>query len=253
MSARPLVAALLALSFAVPFSVHAQSQAQSRFAPPQPVEFERVSLRQTVDSCAFNPARVRVSVDGATLKVYEPRNQCLVVGPPEVVDIQLGAFPAGTYRVEVYIAQGQPPLERLDLEVSGIVEPAIYPPPPRPIANYTGLWWSPAESGWGLSLHQGALSSLFGALFVFGAGGAPEWYTLQSGHWDSSTRWSGAVIRSSGPPWVAFAFDANNVAHATVGSASIDFTMLPGQEDRAALTVTIGGATVSKTITRTRL
>ena len=49
------------------------------------------------------------------------------------------------------------------------------------------------------------------------------------------------------------AFDPINVANTIVGTVLIDFTMTPGQEDRAAFVATIGGATVAKTIARVRL
>lgn len=226
--------------------------AQSRIVPPDPVEFERVSLRQTVDSCAFDESRVRVSMAGDTIVVVEPQNQCLLPGPPEVVDVQLGAFPIGEYRVEVRHAEDQPAVERIALTVQGLATIAVFPPPPHPIANYTGLWWDRSEAGWGLSLHQGRAYDLFGALFVYGASGAPEWYTLQSGQWQSSTRWAGDVLRSSGPPWVSATFDAALVAHADVGNVVLDFTMLPGSEDKARLSLTIAGTTVVKTIERIR-
>lgn len=247
---RSVLAVLMALACAAPVGA---AQAQSRFAPSDPVEFERVSLRQTVDSCAFDETRVRVSFDGRVIKVIEPRNACFAPGPPEVVDIQLGAFPAGEYAVEIHLADDQPALERLTLHVDGIVTPAIFPPLPRPIADYSGLWWNPAESGWGLSLHQGATSGLFGALFVFNASGAPEWLTLQSGRWESSTRWSGTAYRSSGSAWGPAGFDPHAVSNATVGTVVIDFTMTPGREDRATFTLVLGGLQVERTITRTRL
>jgi len=227
--------------------------AQSRIVPREPVEFERISLRQTVDSCAFDETRVRVALEGRTIIVTEPQNQCLLPGPPEVVDIQLGAFPAGEYRLEVRLGGIQPAFERIDFTVNGIATIAIFPPPPHPIANYTGLWWDRREAGWGLSLHQGRVYELFGALFVFGTTGVPEWYTLQSGQWQTSTRWAGEVLRSSGPPWVSSTFNASLVSHADVGNVVLDFTMLPGGEDRARLSLTIGGATITKTIERIRL
>ena len=227
--------------------------AQSRIEPPDPIEFERVSLRQTVDSCTFDETRVRVSFDGRTIVVVEPQNACLLPGPPEVVDIQLGAFPVGRYQVEVRHAEDQPAVERVALEVQGVVYPAVFPPPPHPIANYTGLWWTSSESGWGLSLHQGALHQLFGALYVFGSGGSPEWYTLQSGEWKTSTRWEGSVLRSSGPPWVSSTFDAALVSHSDVGDVVLDFTMTPGREGRATFALTINGTTITKTITKIRL
>ncbi|HET9482649.1 MAG TPA: hypothetical protein VFO79_01725 [Xanthomonadales bacterium] len=246
-----------AIRFLIPFVAASilpgVALAQSRIVPPDPVEFERVSLRQTVDSCAFDESRVRVSMEGNTIVVVQPQNQCLLPGPPEVVDVQLGAFPIGEYRVEVRLADDQPAIERVDLTVQGLVTIAVFPPPPHPIANYTGLWWTPNESGWGLSLHQGATHQLFGALFVFGASGTPEWYTLQSGQWETATRWVGTVLRSSGPPWVSGAFDESKVAHADVGDVVLDFKMLPGTEDRASFALTIDGTTITRSITRIRL
>ncbi len=227
--------------------------AQSRIVPEDPVEFERVHLRQTVDSCMFDESRVRVEMVGKTVVVTQPLNACLLPGPPEVVDIQLGAFPAGDYRVEVRLGEGQAPIERIEFEVQGLVVPAIFPPFPLPPAHYSGLWFTANEAGWGLSLHHGRTHQLFGALYVYSASGTSEWYTLQSGRWATSTRWEGKVFRSSGPAWLAPSFDPARVAHTEVGTIVLDFTMLPGREDRASMTVTIGGTTVTKTITRIRL
>jgi hypothetical protein len=42
-------------------------------------------------------------------------------------------------------------------------------------ANYTALWWNPAENGWGLNItHQG--NTLFGTLYTYGPDGTPTWY-----------------------------------------------------------------------------
>lgn len=246
-----------AMRFLIPLSLLSIAPgvalAQSRIEPPDPIEFERVSLRRTVDSCAFDETRVHVSFDGRTIVVVAPQNACLLPGTPEVVDIQLGAFPAGEYRVEVRHADEQPAVERLDLAVQGVAYPAVFPPLPHPIANYTGLWWTDTEAGWGLSLHQGALHELFGALYVYGSGGVPEWYTLQSGEWKTSTRWEGSVVRSSGPPWVSSSFNPAHVAHRDVGDVVLDFTMVPGGEGRAALSLTLGGTTITKKISKIRL
>ena len=226
----------------------------ARIHPTDPVEFERVALRRTVDSCVFDETRVRVFREAETIVVLEGQNACLVPGPTEVVDIQLGAFPVGTYHVEVRTEERGAPIHRVEFEVTPVVYAAVFPPPPHPIANHTGVWWSSGEAGWGLSLHQGITHALFGALFVFDAAGDPAWYTLQSGQWTSSTRWAGEVLRTSGPPWASSSiFDASLVGHADVGAVVLDFTMTPGHEDSATLSVTLDGATVVKTISKLRL
>jgi hypothetical protein len=226
--------------------------AQASIVPAQPVQFERVSLRQTVDDCAFDPERVRVSMEGNVVRVLEPPRQCFAPGHPAVVDIQLGAFPVGDYRVEVRHADNQPALARVDFTVSGLIQIAVVPAPPLPLDNYTGIWWKSSESGWGLSLHQGRLNTLVGAVYVFDQGQEPEWFTLGAGQWVSSTRWTGELIRSNGPSWSAPSYDGGLVKHTPVGTATLDFGMVPGTEDTAVFTYTVGNATVSKTISRIR-
>lgn len=229
-----------------------QAAAQASIVPADPLQFERISLRQTVDSCAFNEDNVQVSYEAGVIKVVQPPLQCLLPGPPEVVDIQLGAFPRGEYRLQIHLAHDQPAIERIDFSVQGLVQPAIFPPPPAPLANYGGIWWTPAESGWGLSLHQSAQHSLFGALYVFGLDGQSRWYTLGSGQWRSSTLWQGQVFETVGPFWGAATWNPASVAHSAVGTVEFDFSMLPGQVDSARLTYRIGNTTVSKRITRIR-
>jgi len=228
--------------------------AQVRISPAQPSSFERVNLRMTVDSCVFDPTRVSVSQgSGAShIIVTAPRNMCLLPGEPRVVDIQLGAFPAGSYTVAVHDnpSDFSPPYERASFTVTDRPQIAIFPPPPRPLTDYTGMWWNPQESGWGLALNQGVSNALFGAWFVYGQNGQPEWYTLQGGQWTSSTRWTGAVYRTTGPFFAGPDFDPRLVLVQAAGSATLDFTQTPGSEDRARFTYTVGGITASKTISR---
>ena len=240
--------------FAMPLLLLASplAWAQAQVVPADPVQFERVSLRQTVDDCAFDPERVRVSMAGNVIRVEQPPRQCFAPGQPAVVDIQLGAFPVGDYRVDIHNSEGQPADARVEFTVSGIVQPAVFPAPPLPLDNYSGIWWKASESGWGLSLHQGKLNTLVGSVYVFDQGQEPEWYSLGSGQWLSSTRWMGELFRSNGPAWSASSYDGALVKHTAVGTVTLDFGMLPGTEDTARLSYTIGNMTVVKTISRIR-
>src|SRR3954469_24052414 len=52
--------------------------------------------------------------------------------------------------------------------------PPGYPPMGGQPRVYQGLWWNPAESGWGLNTtHQGNI--LFATLFVYAGDGQPLW------------------------------------------------------------------------------
>lgn len=243
-----MAAATCALAAALP------AVAASRIVPAQPTAFEPVNLRMTVDSCTFNPATVRVRAAMNVLAVTQQLNACLLPGTPQTVDVGLGSLVSGDYRVEVYAnpdgeAAGTP-IETLAFSVREPVEIAVFPPPPRPLTEYSGLWWNPLESGWGLALHQSALRSLFGGWFVYGPGGEPVWYTLQGGQWTDSTTWRGAIYRTTGPSFAGPDYDPRLVLVQAAGTATLDFRIREGEEGRARFTYTLGGVTTTKTISR---
>ena len=228
------------------------SASASRIEPAEPIAFEAVNLRMTVDGCAFVPETVHVRAVGTVLKVTQQMNPCFAPGPVEIADVRLGSLAPGEYRVEVYTstdAVGMP-VETLAFEVRPRPEILIFPPPPRPITDYSGMWWNPAESGWGLMLHQAPTDVMFGALFLYGSDGEAEWFTLQSGRWESSTRWSATLYRTTGPFFAAPVFDSRLVSLQAVGPATLDFRQVPGDEGHARLTYAVDGRSVSKVITR---
>jgi hypothetical protein len=223
--------------------------------PANPKPFERVNLRKEVDSCVFDEERVFVDASNSTIRIRHQPLACLQPGPPEVVDIQLGAFPVGNYHVEYFDSPsaGAEPVERLYFEVRDPNDAAFVPPTPRPLTDYSGLWWKPSESGWGLSLAQGPQHSLFGVLLVFGANEQPTWFTVQAGRWTTSTVWTGLVAKATGPSWMAPVYDPARVTTVQVGTATLDFGMTPRRTDVARFTYTIDGTTVTADISRVSL
>ncbi|MBC8022234.1 MAG: hypothetical protein H7Y14_03895 [Burkholderiales bacterium] len=226
--------------------------AASSIVPAQPTSFEQVNLRMPVDSCGYEPATVRVTLEANTFRVTQSRGYCSPPGPPQIADVRLGMLPAGDYRVEVYLypTPAPPAVETFSFQVRDPVEAAVFPPPPRPLTDYSGIWFDPAESGWGLSLHQGALHTVFGLLFVYEGARQPDWYSLQGGRWTSSTTWTATVLRTTGPGLSSPVFDPALVQYLPAGTATLDFTQAPGQEGRARFTYTINGASSTKTIQR---
>jgi hypothetical protein len=228
------------------------SLAASQISPANPAEFDPVNLRMTVDSCAFAADSVSVTAAGNTFRVAHRMNACFAPGEPRVVDIRLGTLPVGNWNVEVYPGGDPtaPPSERISFSVSGRPQIAIFPPPPRPLTDYSGQWYKPTESGWGLSIHQSPTNIVFAAWYVYSPTGVPVWYTLQSGQWTSSTKWSGKVYATMGPPFFAPTFDPTQVVIAEAGVATLDFEQRPGEEGYATLSYTVGNNTGSKRITR---
>ena len=242
-----LAAATFALAAAMP-----QAFAQSRVVPAHPTAFELVNLRMTVDSCAFVPATVHVRAVANVLKVTHQPVYCFAAGDPVILDVRLGALAAGDYRVEVFAspdAEGAP-AETLAFTVTEPAEVAVVPPPPHPLTDYSGMWWNAQESGWGLSLHQGATHGLFGAWFVYGANGAPQWFTLQQGQWTDATTWRGNIVRTTGPTLGASPYDPRMVVVVPAGTATLDFKQRPGEEGSARFTYTLDGVTTTKVLTR---
>jgi hypothetical protein len=195
--------------------------------PAQPSAFDPVSIRITVDSCAFVPSTVRVNLVSNTFRVTQQPNACLVAGTPEPAEIRLGTLPTGDYRVDLY-GGSQPtgtPAESLAFTVRDRPEIAVFPPPTRPIADYSGMWWVPQQSGWGLVLQQSPSNAMFGTLFVYGGNGQAEWFSLQ-GQWLTSTRWTGAVYSMTGPP-LGSLYDPSQVRVSAVGTATLEFKRMP--------------------------
>jgi hypothetical protein len=226
--------------------------ASPRLSPAEPYAFDPVNLRMTVDSCAFAPESVSVTASGSVIRVAHRLNQCLQPGEPRVVDIRLGSLPLGDWSVQVHPDgdPSSPPAERIAFTVRERPEILIAPPPPRPLTDYSGMWYRPAESGWGLSFHQSSTHVVFAAWYVYDAAGNPTWYTIQLGRWTSSTRWAGTVYRTSGPPLHAPVFDPAQVAIASAGEAAIDFTQAPGEEGWASFTYSVDGVQATRRITR---
>ena len=248
MSAR-LLAPALALAGAL---AALPAISSSQISPLEPYEFDLVNLRMTVDSCAFAPETVSVSAVDGVFRVAHRANQCLLPGEPRVVDIRLGTLPIGDWRVEVH-PDGDPAgpnSERLAFSVRGRPTIAIFPAPPRPLTDYSGHWFRPAESGWGLSFHQSPTNVVFAAWFVYDAAGAPTWYVIQGGRWTSSTRWTGTVYRASGPAFFAPAFDPSQVSVTPAGQATFDFTQRPGEVGLATFSWSVNGHEGSRRITR---
>lgn len=238
---------------AASFGIAAAAAAEPQVVPALPTQFEPLHLRITADSCTFDKSSVTVELRERTIvATYKPL-LCIVPGPPQVVDIELGAYPAGDYQAELYVKGERTPSIRVPFHVSTVVTIPTDPPPVRPIANYGGLWGNTLEPGWGLTLEQGASHQVFGALYVFDGSRQPQWYTLQAGHWETETRWTGQVVKSEGPPWSNPTYPSPGAEYRSVGTATLDFLMTPEQEDLASLSYTIDGIKVEKTISRYRL
>jgi hypothetical protein len=115
-------------------------------------------------------------------------------------------------------------------------------------ADYTDIWYIPAESGWGANVVQSD-NFLFVTFFVYDAGRQPTWYTAQLTRAGGS--FTGPLFVTQGTYWALPWNPANHSAQA-VGTASFTPNALNAYD--ATLTWTVNGVgTVSKAITRQTL
>jgi hypothetical protein len=256
----------LATALALAGAVLAQSVAEassvvgpSVVVPASPLPFEVVNLRLRVDSCAFDPPNVDVKTVANAVQVQVGETvACSPPGPPMDVDVRLGAYPPGTYAVElVSVLRTLAGLEhivreRLQFTVQSRAEVPNRSVLRYPLADYTGLWWNQQESGWGLSIHQSARDALFGTLFVYDAQNRAQWFTIQPGGWTSSRRWEGPLYRTTGPYFAGASYDPSLVLVQAAGSAVLEFAAAPPPSGytTARFTYTVDGVTTVKTIAR---
>lgn len=97
-----------------------------------------------------------------------------------------------------------------------------------PAANYTDMWWNPAESGWGLSIvqHPGT-HQVYAVWYTYDpreleAAGQykPLWIVMSGGTWTSPTTLTGPVYVTNGVP---FNQAGGKTAQNQVGSFSFNF------------------------------
>jgi hypothetical protein len=84
------------------------------------------------------------------------------------------------------------------------------------LANYTDLWWNPAESGWGINVaHEG--DTLFAAWYTYNLDGTPLFLvaTMQK---SGAATYAGDLYRATGPAGTAM--QAAKVGTATLAFAS---------------------------------
>jgi hypothetical protein len=112
--------------------------------------------------------------------------------------------------------------------------------------NYQDLWWAASgqEPGWGINLaHEG--DTIFATWFTYDSAGAPMWLSGTGQRQDDGS-FAGPLLRTTGPPFGADAFDAAKVQVTAVGSFSLAFA--DGLQGTFAYTV--GDVSQTKAITR---
>jgi hypothetical protein len=116
-------------------------------------------------------------------------------------------------------------------------------------ANYQGLWFNPAESGWGINFaHQGDL--IFASWFTYDLTGKGTWLVMTASKTAPGT-YTGTLFQGTGPSFDAVPFPPlGSPGGATVSGLTGTGTIAFSDANNATFAYTLGGIPQSKTITR---
>lgn len=160
-------------------------------------------------------------------------------------DVVLGRFPQGSYTVDVlFLDRKTGSLSPAGTAQFNVGEDIGARVPGFPAYDFTDLWWNPAESGWGISMHV-KRNVFFAAWFVYDAAGKPTWYTLQLGSWITPNKYSGRIFATRADPNSGLG-PISSLVVTEVGGGTLIFNGY----DQANFTYTVNGVLNSKNIMR---
>ena len=124
--------------------------------------------------------------------------------------------------------------------------------------DFNGLWWIPAESGWGVGLFNPEGNTLTSMVFAYGPDGSPTWYIapnvancIPNFATTVSVSCSGTVYQTMGPWFGAGPFNPANVSIRNVGdwSGTLSGPLAGSTGSRELdLQLTIDGETLKKSL-----
>ena len=90
-------------------------------------------------------------------------------------------------------------------------------------ANYQGLWWNPAESGWGINLaHQG--DAVYLTWYTYDAAGKASWLAMYATK-TAAASYAGDIVEVHGSPYDVVPYDPSRKLVAVVGSGFVGFAI----------------------------
>ncbi len=151
---------------------------------------------------------------GTPYSAYDA-SKLLVNAPVGNATITFGSASKGTLDYTINGVSGRKPLSR---QAFGPVEEGA------PLTGLGDMWWGgEQQNGWGLALLQ-QYKSIFGVWFTYDAAGAPTWFVMPAGRWDTLTSYEGRLYRTTGSPWLGQPYDANLLKAIDVGTFRFRFS-----------------------------
>lgn len=218
--------------------------------PVFPRPFEPAYARFSTFDCydVFSSAKVEGMEANVITVRYETRTNVDPVVCITQFDVSLGTLPPGRYTVKATGNRGEASY------VFHVLATAFSQA--DPVINYTGMWWDPESSGWGINIVQGPTNLIFATWFVYDEAGRPVWYTLQPGYWIDPHAYGGQVIRTSGPAYTTLGegtlrpptYDPSRVTETVVGKGTLSF--FGKKNDEGRLLIEMDGVRTMRQIRR---
>ena len=216
--------------------------------PTNPTSADSLKLSISSRTCGGNvpytgdPYRVSMSQNKITVMLGEHATGGIIplcpFAPREEIDV--GRLPSGNYTLSVIeAATGIRPGTLIDNAPFTVTDARAAKVAPYVRLDYSGHWWDPNDSGWGLFIWHDARDNVLAAWFTYTPDGKPMWYVFQPTFNTSAAtattplRQTSRLPGSTSPP-------PGPTSSTVVGSASLDFTNF-GTADEGKLTYTFTG------------
>ena len=169
--------------------------------------------------------------------------------PREEFDI--GRLPAGNYTLSLYNSNfGTSPEGFIILSSPFTVTDArVVKVAPYVRLDYSGHWWDPNDSGWGLFIWQDARDNILAAWFTYAPDGKSMWYVFQptwETHSITTTTSLQQTFRAPGPT----SPPPTTTNYFPVGSAKLDFSNFGTGDVGKIVYAFIGGTQLTRNIQR---
>ena len=229
--------------------------------PTNPTSAESIKLSMKDGSCGGNVPyvgnayRVSMSQNSITVAIGERVSGRVNPGicPPAgaMEEFDLGRLPAGNYTLSVIEPATQSIPSRVVITNAPftVTDARATKVAPYVRLDYSGHWWDPNDSGWGLFIWHDARDAMLAAWFTYTPDGKPMWYVFQPRFETSAATFTTDLLQTSRLPG-ATSPPPTATTYVVAGSASLDFTNF-GTGDEGKLTYTFtGGAKLVRNIQR---
>ena len=108
------------------------------------------------------------------------------------------------------------------------------------------MWWGgESQTGWGVAIIE-RKGALFAVWLTYDASGKPTWFVMPGGTWVDAKRYSGALLHTTGSPWLGGTYDPSALKISASGTFSLHFT----DSRHATLEYSIDGRSGSLSLVR---